>query len=129
MAKRNSIRSNPDTAPQDDLVSLDQFQSRSEIEVVVALLKDSGIPVVVGGLYNLKAPKQVLVPRRSFEAANRVIANARNFNATCVQAEPPPQEPRSIVTAITWVLALAVLIYALSTTGGVIDRLARYLFR
>jgi hypothetical protein len=99
----------------DDLVALDQFQSLSEIELVVGLLEESGIPVVQRGLYDIKVPRQILVPRSSVEAANRVIAEAQDCNA-----EPPLAAPPSDFSTAMWIWIIAVLALGLFILGKAI---------
>jgi hypothetical protein len=118
---------NVDESAGYDLIPIAQVKSLSETEVVLSLLQSSGISAVCGGQYNPKAPKQILVPRSRVEEANRLIANARN--SAGASSERAAEERPSIITAITWILAIGVLIYALFAAGGTIYRLAARLFR
>ena len=57
------------------LVPLKQFSSASETEIVLGLLRSSGIPAMHAGQYNPRAPNQILVPDRCVADAYRVIAD------------------------------------------------------
>jgi hypothetical protein len=129
MSEHDAIPSGADDPPDTDLLPLGRLGSRSETEVVMALLKSSGIPAVLGGLYDPKAPKAILVPRASLEEANRLIADARSLNTGSAPPEPPPEEPRSIVTAITWVLGIALMAYVAYMIADTIYGLVRHWLR
>jgi len=61
-----------------DLIYLGEFHSPSETQIVMALLRSSGIPVELGGGYDVRAyDKRILVPRDRLEDAKRVISEAR----------------------------------------------------
>lgn len=83
------------------LVPLKQFGSASETEVVIALLRSGGIPAVCAGRYSL----QILIPFKYVAEANRLIADARDGAPSPIPTtEPVPEEPRSTITDITWLL-------------------------
>lgn len=94
----------PPSADEDDgysLVPLDQFGSDAETEVVLGLLRSSGIPAVHAGQYSTKVPNQILVPAKCVADALQLIANRSD-----VPPDPPPgaeqfaDEPRPLVTTI-----------------------------
>jgi len=108
------------TADIGDLVPLPGFGSLSETEIVVALLQSAGIPVVEVGRYNPKAPTQMLIPRNRLADAHRLIVNARGHNSSATsQQRPPAEEPPSVVTAITWVLAIGMVLFVVLELGSV----------
>jgi len=89
------------------LVPLGQFGSASETEVVIGLLRSSGIPAVHPGQYYPRAQQQILVPFKFVAEANRLIADARDVAPSPIPtAEQPEDEP----TEISWLLAGGVLI-------------------
>jgi hypothetical protein len=130
MTTDDSPQPRADNAGTCDLVPLPQFGSLSETEVVVALLQSCGIPVVEGGRYNPKAPTQVLVPRNRLADAHRLIANARGHSSSATPLHRPSAEERpSVVTAITWVLAIGMVMCVLVIVGKLIYGLAAHWFR
>lgn len=93
-------------------------------------LQSGGIPVVEGGRCNPKAPAQVLVPRNRLAEAHRLIASARGFSSSATSLERPAERERpSLVTAITWVLAIGMAIYVVVQAGRSIYGLAANWFR
>jgi hypothetical protein len=88
-----------------DLVPLRGFVTRSEVEIVLALLKSSGITAVFSNRYNPRIPKgelQILVPRKDWEDSKRVIATARQ-SSVCA-AEPERTKPRILKVLMGCVL-------------------------
>ena len=101
------MSSNSNERDGNTLVPLGQFGSASELEVVIGLLRSSGIPAVHAGQYNPRAPQQILVPFEFVAEANRLIADARDVAPSPIRAaEQPADEP----TEISWLLAGGVLI-------------------
>ena len=93
------------------LVSLEQFGSASETEIVLGLLRSSGIHAVHAGQYNPRAPNKILVPAEFVADAYRLIADMDGVApSSAPTAEQTADEPRSTLTAISWLLAGGVLI-------------------
>jgi len=98
------MSSNSNERDGNTLVPLGQFGSASELEVVIGLLRSSGIPAVHPGRY---AQQQILVPFKFVAEANRLIADARDVAPSPIATtEQPADEP----TEISWLLAGGVLI-------------------
>ena len=98
------MSSNSNERDGNTLVPLGQFGSASETEVVIGLLRSSGIPAVHPGRY---AQQQILVPFKFVAEANRLIADARDVAPSPIATtEQPADEP----TEISWLLAGGVLI-------------------
>lgn len=116
-----------------ELAPLPRLGTLAETNVVLALLSDGGIPVVCRGWYEARhaeAPPRILVPRERFEEAIRLIEDARNRNAApAAEPQAPVEEPRSLATAVIWVLALGVAAVALGAASGVIGRFVERLLR
>jgi hypothetical protein len=109
------------------LVPLGQFGSASETEVVIGLLRSSGIPAVHPGRY---APQQILVPFKFVAEANRLIADARNVAPSSIPtAEQFADEPRSILTAILWLLAIGMSVVAMLEVAHFVSAIATRPFR
>lgn len=89
------------------LVPLKQFGSASETEIVLGLLRSSGIPAVHAGQYNPRAPDQILVPAKCVADAYRLIGDVTQRSIP--SADQFADEPRSVLTAISWLLASGVL--------------------
>jgi len=102
------------SAPLDgrDLVPITGFLTRSEVEVVLALLRSSGIPAVFSGRYNPKIPKgelQILVPRKDREDSERIMATARKLPS----AAPERAQPTSRVLQIVMACVLLYLLFGI----------------
>ncbi len=95
------------------MVPLGEFGSASETEVVIALLRSNGIPVVHGGRYNPRAPKEILVPQERLEEAKLLIADARGAAPASAGVGERMEEPRSLVTAVTWIFAIGIALVAI----------------
>jgi len=122
--------SNTDERNEDTLVALKQFGSASETEIVIGLLRSSGIPAVHGGQYNPKAPQQILVPAKCVADANRLLADVRDVAPSSIPTgERFAKEPRSIVTAITWLLAIGISVFALLAVTRFVFAIAKSLSR
>ncbi len=116
-----------------ELVPLPRAATLAEMNVVVALLRDGGIPVVCRGWYETRHAEglpRMLVPRERLEEAVGLIEDARNRHAAEAAApQEPVEEPRSLATAVTWVLALGAAAVALGAASGVIGRFVERWFR
>jgi len=83
-----------------------QYGSASETEILIGAPRGSGIPAILAGRYNPKAPNQMLAPLSTSPDANRPIADMRDLAPSLIPAaERFADEPR-IMTAITWLLAI-----------------------
>lgn len=117
-----------DEYDENALVPLAQFRLPGESGIVIGLLRSAGIQAVHGGQYDPRGPKQILVPFKDLVEANRLIAGKRDAAPPSVPAEEIP-EPRSIMTAITWVLAVGISVLAAITLGRFVAGVARSLWR
>jgi hypothetical protein len=120
----------PASADENDgntLVPLKQFGSASETEIVLGLLRSSGIPAVHPGRY---AQQQILVPLKFVAEANRLIADARDVAPSSIPtAEQFADEPRSILTAILWLLAIGMSVVAMVEVAHFVSAIAKSPFR
>lgn len=98
---RGTIRVQPAMSPNSNecdgnmLVPLKQFGSASQTEIVLGLLRSSGIPVVHAGEYNPRAPNQILVPAKCIADAYRLIADIGDVAPKSIPtAEQFADEPR-----------------------------------
>lgn len=125
------MRPSADEHDGNTLVPLSQFGSASESEIVLGLLRSSGIPAVHAGQYNPYAPQQILVPTKCVADANRLIADVRDVAPSSIPtaAERLAEEPHSIATAITLVLAIGMSVFALLEVARFVSAIAKSLFR
>jgi len=124
------MASSTDEGDGNALVLLKQFRSASETELVIGLLRGSGIPTVLAGRYNPKAPMQILVPSKCVADANRVLADRGDVAPRPIStAERFGDGPRSILTAITWLLALGISGLVVLAVGRFVFATAKSLFR
>jgi hypothetical protein len=83
-----------------DTVPLPRFGTLAELNVVLTLLRDSGIPVVCRGWYeprSLEGQPRILVPSGRFHEAVGLIEEARNRHAAEAAApQEAVEEPRSL---------------------------------
>ncbi len=123
---------NEESGPS-EMALLPRFGTLAEMNVVLALLRDGGIPVVCRDWYEPRNPEgqsRLLVPRGRLEEAIGLIEEARNRHAAEAAApQESVEEPRSPATAVIWLLALGAAAVALGAASGVIGRLVERWFR
>jgi len=94
------------------------------------LLRSSGIPAVLAGRYNPRAPKEILVPAKWVDDANRVIAGRDDVAPRAILAgERFANEPRSILTATSWLLAIGMAVLAALAVGRFVFAAAKSLYK
>ena len=100
-----------DQNPELELLPVDGIPPGLEMDIAVSALRSAGIPVVIGGLYSSKAPKQVLVPRNCLEDANLIVADARSrASASPASVDKADTIFRTVIWTIVGLVALYVLI-------------------
>jgi hypothetical protein len=100
-----------DHASRPDLVPLAAFASLQETLVVINLLKTAGIQVFYDERHDHASHNpQLYVTRETLDNANRVIERARWHSHVMPQPASPREEPRYLMTAILWIVTIAMLV-------------------